>query len=89
VRYLHDAIVLPEREVASGYKPIMPTFKGKLTEEEVLKLVAYIRSLGNQDTRSSGVQKTDHSGGLTEADYKARTGFVPDNMKNLPGGGAR
>jgi cytochrome c oxidase subunit 2 len=88
VRYLHDAILLPEREIAAGYKKIMPTFKGKLTQEEVLKLVAYIRTLGKQDTRSSGVQKTDNTDGLSESDYKARTGFVPENMKNLSGGGA-
>lgn len=44
-RYLHDAILLPEQEIAAGYKPIMPTFKNQINESEVLELVEYIKSL--------------------------------------------
>jgi cytochrome c oxidase subunit 2 len=34
--------------VAAGYTPIMPSFQGQLDEGQILELVAYIRSLGNQ-----------------------------------------
>jgi cytochrome c oxidase subunit 2 len=44
-RYIHDAILLPESEIAAGYKPIMPTFKNQLDETEVLELIEYIKSL--------------------------------------------
>jgi cytochrome c oxidase subunit 2 len=44
-RYLHDAIVLPEQQVVAGYAPIMPSFAGQLGEEDILKLIAYIKSL--------------------------------------------
>jgi cytochrome c oxidase subunit 2 len=85
-RYLHDAIVLPEKEVAAGYRPIMPTFKNRLTEEEVANLVAYIRSLAD---KTPGMErKTDNSGRLTPEDYKARTGFVPENMDQIRSGEA-
>ena len=30
----------------AGYQPIMPTFQGLVTEEGVLQLVEYIKSLG-------------------------------------------
>lgn len=43
--YLRDSILLPQSQVAAGYEPLMPTFQGKLSEEEVLQLVAYIKSL--------------------------------------------
>ncbi len=45
-RYLRDAILLPSREVAAGYAPIMPSFAGQISEEEILDLIAYIKSPG-------------------------------------------
>jgi len=44
-RYVHDAIVMPERQIVAGYAPIMPSFAGQLGEDDLLKLVVYIKSL--------------------------------------------
>jgi len=46
--YIRDSILLPQKQIAAGYPPIMPTFQNVLSEEEVLKLVAYIKSLGQK-----------------------------------------
>lgn len=46
-QYIHDSILLPHRDIAAGYGPIMPTFGNVLDEEEVTKLVAYVKSLGS------------------------------------------
>src|SRR5207253_610842 len=46
-RYIRDSILLPQREVAAGYAPIMPSFAGQLSDEEIFDLIAYIRSLAN------------------------------------------
>ncbi len=46
-RYLRDSILLPNSEVAAGYEPLMPTYQGQLTEEQLLELIAYVKSLGN------------------------------------------
>jgi len=43
-RYIHDSILLPDKQVVAGFAPIMPSFEGQLSEEEVLALVAYIKS---------------------------------------------
>ncbi|HWL69536.1 MAG TPA: cytochrome c oxidase subunit II [Geminicoccus sp.] len=43
-QYIRDSILLPQAQIAAGYPPIMPTFQNVLGEEEVLKLVAYIKS---------------------------------------------
>lgn len=45
-QYIHDAIMLPNKQVAAGYRPIMPPFGNVLDEEQVAQLEAYIRSLG-------------------------------------------
>ena len=53
-RYLHDSIVLPQKEVAAGFQPIMPSYKGRLSEEELLQLIDYIKSLGTSNGTSNG-----------------------------------
>jgi cytochrome c oxidase subunit II len=42
--YLRESILFPTAQIVAGYRPIMPTFKGQLTEEEILDLIAYIKS---------------------------------------------
>jgi cytochrome c oxidase subunit 2 len=48
-QYIHDSIMLPNRDVAAGYRPVMPPFGNVLDEEQVAQLEAYIRSLGAED----------------------------------------
>jgi cytochrome c oxidase subunit 2 len=43
--YIRESIFFPKAKIVAGYEPIMPTFEGRITEEQVLQLVAYIRSL--------------------------------------------
>jgi cytochrome c oxidase subunit 2 len=43
--YLRESILNSQAKVVQGYQPIMPTFQGLMTEEQVLQLVAYIKSL--------------------------------------------
>ena len=47
--YLRESILFPTEQIVAGYKPIMPTFKGQLTEDQVLDLIAYIKSLQTQE----------------------------------------
>ena len=44
-RYLHDAIMLPAGQRVAGYAPIMPAYQSRIDEEDVLALMAYIKSL--------------------------------------------
>jgi cytochrome c oxidase subunit 2 len=43
--YLRDSILLPNKQLVGGYEPVMPTFQGQLSEEEVMQLIAYLKSL--------------------------------------------
>lgn len=53
--YVRNSILNPSSQIVEGYQPIMPTFKGQVTEEQLLALVAYIKSLTkNANTSSSG-----------------------------------
>lgn len=44
--YVRQAIVNPNSMPLPNYPPIMPTFQGQINEEQVLQLIAYIKSLG-------------------------------------------
>ena len=35
----------PSAKVVKGYEPIMPTYQGQLTEEGLLQLISYIKTL--------------------------------------------
>jgi cytochrome c oxidase subunit 2 len=43
--YLRDCILLPDKERVAGFPPIMPNFSGAVTEDQIVKLIAYIKSL--------------------------------------------
>jgi cytochrome c oxidase subunit 2 len=45
-RYIRDSILNPKAQDAAGYAPVMPTFAGQLSEDDLARLVAYIQSIG-------------------------------------------
>ena len=60
--YIRESILNPQARIAAGFQNIMPTYQGQLNEEQVLQLIAYIRSLGPagqpQGGAGSGAQTT-------------------------------
>ncbi|MHB8652671.1 MAG: cytochrome c oxidase subunit II [Terriglobia bacterium] len=49
--YIRESIIEPSAKIVDGYNPIMPTFKGQVSEEELLQLIAFIKSLGTEETK--------------------------------------
>jgi cytochrome c oxidase subunit 2 len=53
-QYLRDSILLPNKQIAAGYQPVMPTFQGQISEEDLNAIVAYLKSLeGNHSARKT------------------------------------
>jgi cytochrome c oxidase subunit II len=50
--YIRESILNPQAKIVSGFTPIMPTFQGLVTEEQLLQLIAYVKSLS--DTTGTG-----------------------------------
>jgi cytochrome c oxidase subunit 2 len=50
-RYIRDSILLPKNQVVAGYKPIMPSFDGQISEDDLLKIIQYIKSLNREVAR--------------------------------------
>lgn len=68
-QYVRESILNPQAKVVAGYTPIMPSFQGQVTDDQLQALIEYIRSLGaggnagpagaalsNQTTQESGRQ---------------------------------
>jgi cytochrome c oxidase subunit 2 len=44
--YIRESILNPRAKTVAGYPAIMPTFQGQVSEEQILQLIAYIKSIG-------------------------------------------
>jgi cytochrome c oxidase subunit II len=45
--YLRESILTPTAKVVRGFQPLMPPFQGLVSEEQLLQLIAYVKSLGS------------------------------------------
>ena len=50
---IRQAIVNPNSILLPNYPPIMPTFQGQINEEQVLQLIAYVKSLGAEERKTN------------------------------------
>ncbi len=44
-QYLRESILNPAAKVAAGYQPIMPTFQGQVSEDDLIRLLSYVKSI--------------------------------------------
>ncbi|MDT7781036.1 MAG: cytochrome c oxidase subunit [Acidobacteriota bacterium] len=73
--YIRESILNPQAKVALGFQPIMPTFQGQVNEEQILQLVAFIRSLGQSQDEAAAEGATQQGGSTTT------TGGVPPTQQ--------
>jgi cytochrome c oxidase subunit 2 len=48
-RYIRDSILRPKKEVVAGYLPVMPSFENQISEPDLFKIIAYIKSIGAKE----------------------------------------
>jgi cytochrome c oxidase subunit 2 len=46
--YIRESILHPAAKITAGFQPIMPTFQGLISEEQLLELVEYVKSLNTE-----------------------------------------
>lgn len=52
-RYIRDSILLPKSQVVAGYDPVMPSYQGQIGEDDLLKIIEYIKSIGPKGTEET------------------------------------
>jgi cytochrome c oxidase subunit 2 len=45
--YIRESIVNPSAKITASFQPIMPTYQGVVSEDGVLQLIEYVKSLGS------------------------------------------
>jgi cytochrome c oxidase subunit 2 len=72
--YVRESILNPQAKVVSGFQPIMPTFQGLVTEEQLLQLIAYVKSLSDNPGGDVTAQPATQSPSGAPKDTGAATG---------------
>ncbi|HVG08624.1 MAG TPA: cytochrome c oxidase subunit II [Thermoanaerobaculia bacterium] len=77
--YIRESILNPAVKIVAGWQPIMPTYQGQVTEEQLAQLITYVRSLGGQEAGSpeaGGGSNTagDVAGGQRDSDQPQTAG---------------
>lgn len=50
--YVRESILYPQAKIVKGYGPAMPSFLGKLSDRDIIAIIAYIKSLSDGYTGS-------------------------------------
>jgi cytochrome c oxidase subunit 2 len=66
--YIRESILSPSAKVTAGFQPIMPPFRGLVSEEQLIALVEYVKSLRGRAapgaaTPSTGPRSSPPTGG--------------------------
>jgi cytochrome c oxidase subunit 2 len=76
--YIRESIVNPRAKTVAGFQQIMPTYQGQVNEEQLLYLIAYIRSLGTTPASGNAGNSSGREGSTTT------TGIAPDTQRSNP-----
>ncbi len=49
--YVRESILNPGAQIVAGFRPIMPSFQGIVTEDQLLSLIAYVKSLSTPEQK--------------------------------------
>jgi cytochrome c oxidase subunit 2 len=60
--YIRESILDPGAKVVKGFKPVMPTFQGLVSEEQLNALVAYVKSLSSASRANTAMSAPQAAG---------------------------
>jgi cytochrome c oxidase subunit 2 len=76
--YIRESILNPNAKIVAGFhRDVMPTFQGQVSEENLLQLIEYVKSLAPRSTNQGGVTNIP---GRSDANREA-TGNLPTGTK--------
>lgn len=52
-QYIRESILNPTAKIAAGFQPLMPTFQGQVSEDDLIRLLAYVKTLGADGGQAS------------------------------------
>ena len=64
--YIRESILNPQAKIAAGFAPVMPTFQGQVSEDDLIRLLSYVKSIpmpGSQTPQVESAQSQLQSSG--------------------------
>jgi cytochrome c oxidase subunit 2 len=52
--YIRESIMTPTAKMVQGFPPLMPTYQGQVSEEQITQLTEYIKSLRASGAAAAG-----------------------------------
>lgn len=77
--YVRQSILEPQAHIVAGYQPIMPTFKGQVSEDQLMLLIDYLRG------GSAAAPVKTGAAGASPGDAKSQTETARTTESALPG----
>jgi len=53
--YVRESILEPKAKIVAGYSPVMPSYKGQLSDDDIDSLIAYLKSLSPSQVSTAAV----------------------------------
>lgn len=55
--YVRESIIAPKAKVVAGYQPVMPSYKGQLSDDDIASIIAYLKSISaNAPSQPAGAE---------------------------------
>jgi cytochrome c oxidase subunit II len=55
-QYIRESILDPTAKLAAGYQPLMPVFKNQMSEDDLIRVLAYVKSIPQPGTQTPQVE---------------------------------
>lgn len=75
--YVRESILRPNAKIVAAFQPIMPTYQGQVSEEGILQLIAYVKSLSPATQTGTQTQTTTPGGAASSGTTGTGTGTAP------------
>ena len=85
--YLREKILNPSLHVPAGYVPIMPTYQGQISEEGLIDLVEYIKSLDSNYRLHQMMNKSELDSAQPAPIGRANQGAGAAPLQHVPESG--
>jgi cytochrome c oxidase subunit II len=72
--YIRESILNPAAKIAAGYQPLMPAFQGQVNEEDLIRLLSYVKSIPAPQTGAAQAVESPQSLGTSAGAQPAAVG---------------
>lgn len=78
--YIRESILNPQARIVAGYQPVMPTFKGQISEDQLMQLITYVK--GGSNSTGGGAIAPAAAGSVNGSTLPAAEGANPRDVKS-------